>query len=959
MKFTERIAKPAVTSKMGFFVARRSRLTAVPLLVLASLLLSPASALASFGDEGFAIESFESSLTTGGLPATQAGSHPDSLEVKFMFKHHEPLDRAGEPGEIPDGNPELIDVNLPPGVAVNPTVTLEKCTEAELLISNCPEGSTVGTATIFTTTFAEIPGQHIYNMVPPPTVSADFGLNVLHLGVIVHILGRVRTGSDYGLTGETPGISQRGGTSAAYVTFKGFPAARPGELGKPFLTLPSACGSPLTSTMTSFSWQGESAGPVASIEQNSEGDPVPVTGCEDLSFDPELKVHPSTSVSDSPSGLSVELGVPREESASSLAQSDLEDSVVTLPAGMSIDTSAASGLGACPLLRGAEPEKEARERNREIAGINLESKEPANCPNSSKIASVEVTTPLLETPLHGSLYLAQQGNAGPAQGENPFSSLLAMYLVAEGSGVVLKIPGEVHLDPTTGQITAHFGEDPLTPQLHGLPQLPFSNLKIDFFGDSYAPLSTPTQCGGYTVTSQLTPWSAPQSGPPATPSSSFEVDQNCHGPVFSPSFTAGMVNNRAGAFSPFEVTFRREDGEGELGRLQVQMPPGLVGSIASAPECPEPQAAQGDCPESSLIGHVTAGVGAGPSQFYVPGKVYLTGPYNGAPFGLTIEVPAIAGPFNLDEDGRPVVDRAAIDIDPRTSVVTVTSAPLPQIIQGIPLQIRTVNVSIDRPGFTLNPTNCAPLRIGGTLTSTEGQSATVSDPFQSADCASLAFKPKVVVTVSGKTSKARGASLDYKLTYPPGSLGSAANVAKTKVELPKALPSRLTTLQKACTAAQFELNPAGCPPASVIGRVRANTPILPGELEGPVYFVSYGGAKFPELVIVLQGDGVRVDLHGETFISKAGITSSTFTAIPDVPVSTFELYLPEGPYSALAANGNLCTQSLVIPNSLTAQNGVVLKQNTKIAVTGCPKTKKKNAKASRARKSSDNRGAKS
>ncbi len=912
---------------------KRVRVLLVLFVLVLAIALVPASpALATFGDEGFGIETFSNSLLlTGGLPATQAGSHPDSMNITIMFKHHPPADRAGEPGEIPDGNPEDIEVNLPPGLVVNPTVTLEKCTEAQLLISACPAGSAVGQLTAFTTTFAEIPGQRVYNMVPPPNVPSDFGLNVLHLGVIVHIIGKVRTGSDYGITGAVPGISQRGGTSGAVVSFEGFPA---GPTGKPLLTMPSACGSPLKTTMTSESWQGEFAEALPSYSLGAEGKPVTVTGCEDLSFDPELKVHPSTNEADSPSGLSVELSVPREESASSLAQADLKDATVTLPAGMSISTSAAGGLGACT------PQQ-----------IDLRSAAAPSCPNSSKIASVEIMTPLLEVPLHGALYLAQQGNGGSAQGENPFNSLLAMYLVAEGPGVVLKIPGEVRLDPVTGQVTAHFGEDPLTGSY--LPQLPFSNLKIDFFGDPRAPLSTPSQCGTYTVTSQLTPWSAPQSGPPATPSSSFEINQGCHGPEFSPSFTAGTVNNRAGGYSPITTTFRREDGEEELGRVQVQLPPGLLGNVASVPLCGEPQASVGECEASSQIGETTAGVGAGPNQFYVSGKVYLTGPYEGAPYGLSIAVPAIAGPFNLDREGHPIVVRAALTINPTTAAATVTTDPLPQIIQGVPLQIRTVNVTINRQGFVFNPTNCAPLSIDGHATSSPlGQNTTLSSPFQAADCAALAFKPSVKVSTSGHTSRANGASLDFKLTYPKTPFGSQANIASAKVELPKQLPSRLTTLQKACIAATFEKDPAACPAASVIGIVRATTPILPGTLTGPAYFVSHGGEAFPDLEMVLQGDGVRVNLVGSTFISKKGITSTTLKTVPDVPVGSFEVYLPEGRYSALAANGNLCKSTLKMPTSFVAQNGAELHQNTPIAVTGCPK---KTIKAKKATKSSAHR----
>jgi hypothetical protein len=294
-----------------------------------------------------------------------------------------------------------------------------------------------------------------------------------------------------------------------------------------------------------------------------------------------------------------------------------------------------------------------------------------------------------------------------------------------------------------------------------------------------------------------------------------------------------------------------------------------------------------------------------------------------------------------------VVVRAAINIDPHTAALTVTSDPLPTALDGIPLQLKVVNVTIDRPSFTFNPTSCAKAAITGTLSSKESGGARVSSPFQVTNCAGLGFKPLFKVSTSGKTSRADGASLDAKVTYPTGS--KYANIAKVKVDLPKQLPSRLTTLQKACPAATFDADPADCPKDSVVGIARAVTPILPVQLTGPAYFVSHGGEAFPNLIVVLQGYGVRVDLIGDTFISKAGITSSTFNQVPDVPINSFELYLPEGRYSALAANGNLCKSTLKMPTAFIAQNGASIHQSTPIVVTGCTASKSKSKKARKAR----------
>jgi hypothetical protein len=311
--------------------------------------------------------------------------------------------------------------------------------------------------------------------------------------------------------------------------------------------------------------------------------------------------------------------------------------------------------------------------------------------------------------------------------------------------------------------------------------------------------------------------------------------------------------------------------------------------------------------------------------------IYLTGPYEGAPFGLSIVTPVIAGPFNLGT----IVTRARIEVDPHTAQITITTDPLPQIVDGVPTDLREVNAIIDRPGFLFNPTNCTPSSFSGTATSAQGTQAAISSPFGVGSCQSLKFAPKFSVSTPGKTSKANGAGLTAKLSYPAGSMGTQSNITRVKVDLPKQLPSRLTTLQKACTNAQFEANPAACPAASKIGMATVTTPVLPVPLVGPAIFVSHGGEAFPSLTMVLQGDNVTVDLVGTTFISKAGITSTTFKTVPDVPFNAFELTLPEGKFSALAANGNLCTSKLAMPTEFLAQNGLKINQSTPISVSGC------------------------
>jgi hypothetical protein len=350
-----------------------------------------------------------------------------------------------------------------------------------------------------------------------------------------------------------------------------------------------------------------------------------------------------------------------------------------------------------------------------------------------------------------------------------------------------------------------------------------------------------------------------------------------------------------------------------------------------------------------LIGHVNVLTGPGANPFLVTGgQVFLTEGYKGAPYGLSIVVPAVAGPYTLSgtTGHGTVVVRAKIQVNPIDAHLTVTSDALPSMLDGIPLQLQVVNAVIDKPGFTFNPTSCSKMAIAAHLTSTEGLSADRSSPFQVTNCANLKFTPKFSVSTTGKTSKANGAGLNVKLAYPAGSMGSQANIGRVKVELPKQLPSRLTTLQKACLAATFEANPASCPSQSIVGHAKVVTPILPVPLEGPAYFVSHGGEEFPQLIIVLQGYGTTVHLVGSTFISKAGITSSTFKQVPDVPVGTFELTLPQGKFSALAANGNLCTtKKLAMPTSFVAQNGVVINTRTPIVPTGCSKHAKAKKKS--------------
>jgi uncharacterized repeat protein (TIGR01451 family) len=895
-----------------------------------------ASETATIGSApGFDFQRFDGGfLGASEAPVSQAGSHPYQAVFDFNLNTLPHTLGPAESRLDPVGNPKQIVTNLPAGLVVNPNATATKCTEAQLESNTCPDSSAVGTVYI-TIGIYGLPSPALtglFNMVPPPGVPGEFAFNAAGINLFVHLYGGIRTGGDYGLTATANDVLQFGSIVGVRATLWGDPSdpshdevrgacARPFDIGAcpvppvstPFLTMPSACSGPLTTSIDTNSWQEPANFIQGSFAtHDAAGGPVGVTGCGKLGFNPVLSVAPETQTGGSPTGLNADLRLPQREtlepeSQELLAESNLKKAVVTLPAGVTISPSVANGLGACT------PEE-----------IGLTSKEKPSCPDSSKVGSAEVITPLLNHPAEGSLYVAQQGN-------NPFGSLVALYLVVEADGAIIKLPGEVTLDPVTGQVTTSFDKS---------PQLPFSELKLHIFGGPRAALVTPSACGSYTTTGQLTPWSSETA---VESNSSFQVTGGCGAQGFAPSFTAGTSDNQAGGFSPFSVTISRNDGEQALGGVTVTTPPGLLGVIKGVERCPEPQASQGACGQGSLIGHTTATAGVGPDPVSVGGQVFLTTGYKGAPFGLSIVVPAVAGPFNLSN----VVVRASVNVDRSTGQITIVSDPLPTILQGVPLDIRTVSVTVDRSGFMFNPTSCDPLAVTGTLTSAQGANAGVSSRFQAANCAGLGFHPSFTASTQAATSKKNGASLDVKVGYPTG---SQANIRSTAVVLPRQLPARLTTIQQACPEATFAANPASCPAGSNIGTATASTPVLAGALSGPAYLVSHGGAAFPDVTLVLQGEGVTLVLVGSVDI-KHGITSSDFASIPDAPISSFELNLPEGPHSGLTAvlpakaKGSLCGTSLSMPTTITAQDGAQITQNTKIAVTGCAKAKpKKKAK---------------
>jgi hypothetical protein len=836
---------------------------------------------APFGVEAYEVTPEEA----GGAPVTQAGSHPFQVTGTLTLNELAATKSINAPATQIEAHPVAFVKDLagllPPGLIGNPT-PFPKCTlSAFFAEESCPARSVIGVATI---TYNEplvsdgvvTTSVSIVNLEPAHGEPARFGF-LPTSATPVFLDAHVRTSGDYGITLSSSNITQLVGFLAYKLTFWGVPgdprhdstrgnvclhggACQPLEETDPppFLAMPTSCVGPLRTSTEADSWvEPEPEGERALF---SETEPMPaMTGCNQLPFEPQIKVSADGSEASAPTGLTVDVHVPQESilNGRDLAQSAVRGITVTLPEGVAVNPAGGDGLQACSeSLVGFQGFKEF-ETNPGVSSAAFSPMLPEpSCPTASKIGTVEIATPLLPVGqrLKGAVYLASQN-------ENPFGSLIALYLVAEDpiSGTLVRLPGETRLSET-GQIVAYFKNN---------PQLAFEDAELHFFGGERAPLATPARCGAYTTTASFVPWSAEpwdEAALRTQASSTFSITTGPHGEPcpgaslpFSPSLTGGTTNINAGAFSPLTTTIARADGNQNMQSVQLHMPAGLSGLLSGVKLCDEADANTGSCGPESLIGEtiVSAGVGSDPVSVK-GGKVYITEKYAGAPFGLSIVNPVKAGPFDLEHDtSNPnqqppcdcVVVRAKIEVDPLSAALTITTDPtgphaIPHLIDGIPVQIKAVNVTINREHFTFNPTNCNPMSLTGSIGGDEGASQPLTVAFQATNCATLKFAPKFTVSTSAKTSRTDGASLSVKLSYPSAPFGSQANIKQVKVELPKALPSRLSTLQKACTAAQFHANPGGCPAASIVGHANAITPLIPVPLQGPAYFVSNGGEAF-------------------------------------------------------------------------------------------------------------------
>jgi hypothetical protein len=901
------------------------------------------------------------------LSSHQAGAHAD-LTTTIAFN------TIGAGGALA-GSPKNTTDNLPSGFAGD-LVDTPACTVAYFSNSTpnqCPVSTQIGSATVY----IEQQGRPrevitpVYNLTPNPGTTAKLALWIAVFGVQADVSVRPK---DEGLETTFHNTKTTAALDSVVLTIWGVPndanhddlrglycddgagsciqvGGAAGSAVYPFLTNPTSCsGSVLEAEFEAESWeQAPTEAPVKEFMPFGA-----LSGCEHLTMDPSLTVKPTTSSADSATGLDVGLEVPQTyENAFGLASANLKGAVVTLPEGMTLNPSAAAGLGYC-----TEAELEAE---------TAASLQGEHCPNDAKIGTVVVKSPGISEEATGALYVAQPF-------ANRFGSLIALYIVAKipDRGIIVRSQGEVVPNLVTGQLTTTFPEN---------PELPFTHFTLSFRQGQTSPLVTPPACGEYTASGELEPFSAPGTAIPV--SSVFQIPNGLGGgacpaggvPAFAPQVAAGTVNNAAGAYSALELRITRQDGEQEITGFATQLPAGVTADLTGVPFCSEAdiaaarkvksgaqEEAHPSCPQESEIGQSIAEAGVGQVLAQTPGKVYMAGPFEGAPFSLVSITSAKVGPFDLGT----VVVHLPLMINDETAAVTIPAGAadqIPHIIEGIVIHLRNIRVYINRPHFTLNPTSCAPMSlsttvIGGGADPTnpaDNDPVTVTNPFQAADCANLTFQPSFKLSVTGKASKADGAGLTVKLTYPSAPQGTQANIRYTKVDLPVQLPSRLPTLQRACLAATFNANPGACPPESIVGHATAVTPILPVPLIGPAYFVSNAGLKFPELVLVLQGYGVKILLRGETLI-KHGVTSSTFRTVPDQPVTSFELVLPQGKFSALGANVpekddfDLCGQKLTAPTAFIAQNGVEIHQQTNVAITGCPTRKQLQAIAKACRR---------
>ncbi len=862
-----------------------------------------------------------------GSPDTEAGTHPAALSVTAHFPSYKYPSQLQALEHVHD-----VRVDLPPGTVVNPNATPVRCTEVQLESDGsgegCPPASQVGTLAVRVVIGSVTTGPApMYNMVPQKGQAALFGFDVTGLGIYVHLKAGTRYGpGGYRETAITDDITSKLAVLGVQATFWGNPSDTSHDDMRGFctenngpecpqevepqtgavVTMPTACPSNRTIEGETDSWEK-----LGVFRNGTYTSPTAIAGCSHVEFHPTLEARPTTTVGDSPTGLSVDIHVPQHNDVSETATAQLRKAVVTLPEGLTLNPSGANGLESCSSSQIGISDSTGEPDNN-----------PPNCPIGSRIGEVEVETPLLPNALPGTIYLATPY-------DNPFDSLVAIYAVVEDpvSGTLLKLPGHVEPNPDTGRLVTTFDDD---------PQLPFTDFKLKFFSGSTATLKTPALCGHYSTTSSLTPWTAPESGPPATPSDGYSISSNCStdesAKPNNPQFDAGAVSPIGGKYTPFVLHLKRDDGTQEFSKVTVSPPPGLVAKLADTPACSDgafataegksgrEEQANPSCPSDSRIGTVHVGAGAGPAPYYTEGAVYLGGPYKGAPVSMAIVTPAVAGPFDLGT----VVTRVALHIDPVTAQITAEADPIPHILKGIPLDVRQADVSLDKPDFTRTGSSCDPLKVNGMLTSTVGGQADLENSYQLGNCANLGFKPQLGIRLKGSTKRGK----NPKLIATLGAKEGEANIGATSVRLPRSEFLDQSHIKTVCTRVQFAAgagNGAECPSGSIYGRAWARSPLLGYTLTGNAYLRSSNN-KLPDLVVALQGPAsqpIAINLDGRTDSVKGALRNS-FEAVPDAPVTFFRLMLFGGKRGLVVNSRNICAHPYKAAVSFEAHNGASL-----------------------------------
>lgn len=838
-----------------------------------------------------------------GAEDLQAGGHPYSAMSNFMLN----TVRAKSGKIVPAGDSKTVVVDLPPGFLGNPLVT-ERCPQSDLFCDAAE--SSVGIFSPSLAVFGESGGfiTPLHNDVPAQGYAAEFTTTIA--GPLQSLLGSVRASDDFGIRITAPNNPNFTKIYGAFAAIEGFPA---GANGKAFLRNATDCAEmkrepPIVRTRFEI-WQEPGV-----LSSGGIQDVVlpPVSGCEQLEFHPDFAFQPTSTQGSSPVGATAHLHIPQDglSDAGKLGTPDLKRAVVSLPPGLVLNPSSASGLEGC-----SEAQIGYRGNGFALPNPIRFTEDSPTCPDGSKLGTVTVDSPLLEQDLVGTIYLASQE-------ENPFGSLIAIYLVIddERSGVVLKLPGEVRPAPDTGQLTAIFDHN---------PQLPFEDMTLNFRGGGpRSQLATPEVCGSYETKGTWTPWSAPESGPAAQTTDGFTVSSKCASSPgarpFAPTLEAGTTDPVAGSYSPLTIKVGRKDGEQELSRFEFSLPPGLSGKLAGIPYCSEAaiasaasrtgkeEVASSSCPAASRLGKVDTAAGVGSEPFHVGGSVYLAGPYKGAPVSTVVITPAVAGPFDLGN----VVVRAPVYVDPTTARLTVKSDPIPTILQGLPLKVRSVAIAIDRSGFTINPTSCEEMSIGASIQSSDGATAIPSNRFQVGNCDALKFKPKLKLSLKGGTKRNANPALTATLTNPPGQ----ANIGRVSVALPRSEFLDQAHIRTICTRVQFAAEQ--CPKGSIYGRAEAFSPLLDAKLTGPAYLRSSDN-ELPDLVIALRAPDyqpVRIELAGRIDSVNGGIRNS-FELVPDAPVSKFVLRMQGGKKGLLVNSTDICRGKHKATVKMTGQNG--------------------------------------